>query len=211
MPEIKLKAGIVVDPEVSGWRSVPGWFSHDAPLTLLISTYQVRSVLEIGVLFGRATAFFCEQPTVESVTAVDPFKPFFWGDKPEGEDRMREIFNENMSRLGLYRPGGPLQVAEMPSASFFSRWNDPYDLVYIDGDHAREAIRGDLDSGSRVARKILCGDDFDTTHPAMCDEVLRFQLARPDIWLPIEITGNFWWTIRRSAVRELRGGAPKTP
>ncbi|MBI1778982.1 MAG: class I SAM-dependent methyltransferase [Proteobacteria bacterium] len=52
-----------------------------------------------------------------------------------------------------------------------------FDLVYVDGDHRMDAVRGDVAQGQRLVRPggILCGDDFDEPLEAVDAAFARAQ------------------------------------
>lgn len=41
------------------------------------------------------------------------------------------------------------------------------DLVYIDGDHTYEGVKLDIEMYGPLARKVLCGDDYDPEVPTV--------------------------------------------
>jgi hypothetical protein len=63
------------------------------------------------------------------------------------------------------------------------------DLVYLDAGHTYEDVAQDIQMYGPLARKVLCGDDFDVELPSVAG-VIRAV----DEFVPWRQTyGRFWW------------------
>jgi hypothetical protein len=173
---------------------VPGWFEDDDILDDLIRTLTVTSVIEIGALFGRATAYFLSKPQITRVTVVDPFDgAFFWGDRPPKCDRMFSEYRANLEALGHLR-SDRLHTYALRSSQVISP--PRADLIYLDGSHAYEDVIADLRKYAPLANRVVCGDDYEPLHPGVMQAVDEFYMRghqlsqRPD--------SDFWYFVKRS-------------
>lgn len=169
-----------------------GWFDDQSAEALkrLIKEHRIKTVVEIGTLFGKSTAFFCEN--VKEVRVVDPFDmSHFWGDLPEelkGVDMFSQFYH-NMKNLGYWGTKvlavfrGKSQdenvIKDVPKA----------DLIYIDGDHSYEAVKSDIINYIPKAKKLICGDDYDDLHPDVQEAVDELLPDR-------KVEGRLWYFIK---------------
>jgi predicted O-methyltransferase YrrM len=170
-----------------------GWFDEHnrEQLEKLIAQFQVRTVLEIGSLFGLSAAWFAKR--VEHVTCIDRWLE----DAPEMSnnnqvDTLRQlgvprdfyqVFLDNMAREGVEHKvtlirGRSNEVADQaPSV----------DLVYIDADHSYAGCLSDIRLYVPKARKIICGDDYG---PRPGYGVME---AVTEVFPEHKNYGPFWW------------------
>lgn len=144
-----------------------GWFpaEHEEILGKLIKEQGIDTVLEIGSFIGRSTRFFAQR--VQYVTAIDPFKAWTDKDRPNGDtlsfgDDFFDKFRDNMIAADVW---GKIYAIRDTSRnaieSFYPRLKVGYDLIYIDGLHDYDSVRFDLEHYAPLAKKVLCGDDYD--------------------------------------------------
>jgi predicted O-methyltransferase YrrM len=110
------------------------------------------AIVEIGSYCGRSTAFLAagsKSVHREQVIAIDHFRG-----SPEHQAGARfasaalardgttfERFRDNLERVQLFDQVQPIQAASLETAS---RWSAPVRLLFIDGEHAYESVRGDF-------------------------------------------------------------------
>jgi hypothetical protein len=134
-------------PAIDGWmnRLELNWLYQVAKMA--------GSVAEIGCWKGKATHAICSG-CKGTVYAIDHFK----GTPEDGHevlnDEIYDSFKQNTAGFDN------LQVLRMPSAEA-AKEIDQVDVVFIDGDHAYEAVKQDLDAWDSKARKLICGHDYD--------------------------------------------------
>jgi len=111
-------------------------------------------IVEIGSLCGRSTAFVSAGSKAvrrEEVVAVDHFKG-----SPEHQAGQQcasgtlardgttyQSFRENLLRVKLLDHVRPIQTNSLEAAA---RWSGPIRLLFIDGEHSYESVRGDFDA-----------------------------------------------------------------
>lgn len=175
------------------WRDVPGWFQDDDILDSLISRYGVSSVIEVGALFGRATAYFLSKPAITRVTVIDPFDgSYFYGDRPPGCDDMLHYYCRNLDALG--HNSDRLRTYAKRSQDLASP--PRADLIYLDGSHTYEDVLADLRKFGPLTNSIICGDDYEPSHPGVIQAVYEQLGHAPHLWLRTGVgVSDFWYWI----------------
>lgn len=111
----------------------------------------IGAIVEIGSYMGRSTAFLAagaKRTGREKVYAVDHFKgspehqrgEHFATPVLETEGTTFGRFQANLQRLGLSDQVVPIRSS---SAEAAANWQGPIRLLFIDGDHAYDAVRRD--------------------------------------------------------------------
>ena len=109
------------------------------------------AVLEVGSLYGRSTCYLAagsKRNGRETVVAVDTFQgspEHQAGQAAEQADIVREgstfkTFLRNLARHDLADWVRPLKMTSEEAAA---QWSGPIRLLFLDGDHAYEAVRRD--------------------------------------------------------------------
>lgn len=127
-----------VPDDLPGFRfpwDVDGWLRSEEGRELARLATGKR-VLEIGSYLGLST--ICLAQTAERVTAVDTFD----GRGTSAPDNTFEGFSRNLSAYGLTEKVSSYTGTIQGLASRGQR--SCYDLIFIDGDHSREAVESDI-------------------------------------------------------------------
>lgn len=121
-----------------------GWMSPDELEWLRTTAATMSSVAEIGVLRGRS-AFALLTGCPGPVYCVDP-----WSDP--GDHAYRGFMEEcgHFPNLVAVRGLSPAAAAHVPDV----------DMVFIDGDHAYESVRADIEAWLPKTRQLICGHDY---------------------------------------------------
>lgn len=120
-----------------------------------------RRVLEIGSAYGYSTIVMAQ--VAEHVTAVDPHSGY--GSLPGSYDRMLANLNAyQVDNVTLIRCSSQIALAGLALLAL------PYGLVFVDGDHRREAVEHDALRGLSLLAPggtLACHDYGEAT----CGEV----------------------------------------
>lgn len=99
-----------------------------------------QNILEIGSHEGASTVWFSDwmlDHSESKLTCVDPFiEPYCFFEECDP----RDSFYRNIS---LSEHGDRINVYEELSSEFFSRGNDDFTIVYVDGDHNEQPVLED--------------------------------------------------------------------
>jgi len=102
-------------------------------------------ILEVGALRGRSTAslaFGCEG-TRKRVYSIDTFRGTHAKTDVQGDQFFLGEFLKNMDVCGLTDYVTPLVGF---SSEYWGVWDRPLGLLFIDGGHDYETVRGDVDA-----------------------------------------------------------------
>ena len=113
--------------------------------------------LEIGCFEGRSAMFIGEQENTKEITCVDTFQGT---EEQKGVD-FDLVYNncsKNLSSLSKIKT----KLIKDTSDNFFSKSNDKFNLIYIDGYHVYEYVKKDFINSMKYLEKngILICDDF---------------------------------------------------
>lgn len=123
------------------------------------------NTLEIGVAAGDYSRLMLDTLSIKSHTLLDPWLN-------EGDETRSQWFKENNDANKSYEfvvdrfKDDPVIINREFSHEFLIRTlkesNQPYDLIYVDGDHHAEAVYLDLVLSWEILKSggILAGDDY---------------------------------------------------
>lgn len=138
----------------------PDWFSSRPWATIKMLLGEPKNILEIGVFEGRHTKW-CIDNFDCTVTCVDPYISY-----PDYTPNMEEVlasFLENIpeDRVVLYHDKFYKVYPILYNAINVLGTDDPFDYIYVDGDHTTCACLHDFVGSinlSRTGTKILIDD-----------------------------------------------------
>jgi predicted O-methyltransferase YrrM len=115
----------------------------------------VRNILEIGSYEGRSAIFFLNYFNASKITCVDT-----WLGSHEHVRKMEEIEKNFDNNLKLYE--NKLIKHKTTSDNFFLTNKLLFDLIYIDGLHAYDQVKSDLENAYKFLRPkgYLLIDDY---------------------------------------------------
>lgn len=134
-------------------------------------------VLEIGAYAGAsaiewATALMKHRVPGARVYSVDPWGryldlsrnrrlPYRIMNHALASGKIFEMFNHNVAAAGLSAVCVPIKGDSADALARFGK--DAFDLVYIDGDHKRDAVKADILRSVALLKDggLLCGDDLE--------------------------------------------------
>jgi predicted O-methyltransferase YrrM len=139
-------------------------------------------ILEVGSHYGRSTHALLSGCRGQ-VIAVDP-----WQDTTrEGKPR-QQVFRQFIQNVGHFPNFGIMRMPSTKAARFFQ--DKSLDMVFIDGNHAYDHVKADIEAWLPKARKLICGHDFSKNWPGVVQAVEelfpdRYELVgdRCSIWM----------------------------
>lgn len=167
---------------------IAGWFpdANRKVLKDLMVRFNIRDVIEVGSFVGKSTALFALY--ADMVYAVDPFVMWEEGRKEAATavqygDDFYEQFLLNMKEAGVLEKIMPIRMTGKEAIE--KVFNTPVDLVYIDAAHDYESVLEDLKMYGPLAKKFICGDDYDVHWPGVMQAV-------DEIYPQRQVYGNLW-------------------
>jgi predicted O-methyltransferase YrrM len=156
---------------------IPGWFTevNAAAFSAVIAEKRPQTVVEIGSYLGRSSALiglslqkFSHNPRLVS---IDPHT----GDRQQkeflGADELptAKLFELHMVGLGLK---GLLDIRVATSSDVALTWEDPVDLIFVDGWHSYDAVLEDGRAWTPhlTGDGLICFDDYGN-YPEVKDAV----------------------------------------
>jgi predicted O-methyltransferase YrrM len=134
--------------------------------------------LEIGCFEGGSTVYLakaCQRRRIDRVTAMDLFTGTpSWGQSRDTEATARQRIAEyGLDRVVTFVRADSRQYA----------WDEPIDVLHIDGDHAYEAVRADAAKYVPFLTEggIVVFDDYDAAHPGVLRAVHELLVAFPSL------------------------------
>lgn len=172
----ELTAKRMREPQSELWKKAGAFFKPNLErgvlIYSLIKKFQLDSYLEIG--FGRgysalcAAKAFAELGNDGHVFVIEP-----------------QVDDNHMQVLGNVFPSewtSRIQIARAKSEDALPKMQDRYDLVYIDGDHTKQAVRGDYEGIKDLWTCFLLMDDYHL-EPGT-DANIQVNEALEDVELP---------------------------
>jgi SAM-dependent methyltransferase len=138
---------------------VRGWMRENERLFLKRLAFG-KDVLELGAYEGLSTVTMAA--TARRVTAVDTFDGRA---TPEPKETL-DILVGNLEAVGLR---AKVRVCRGTTEEVLPTLEGPFDLVFIDCDHAYEAVRGDIRRSLPLLKPggVLALHDYDAGHPGV--------------------------------------------
>jgi hypothetical protein len=168
-------------PDIPGWMSTP-------ELNWLYETARgMQSIVEIGCWKGRSTyALLSGCPG--TVHAVDHFRgSLYEREVKHREAQTTDLYAEFLRNVGGF---GNLVVHRMASSDAAAQIAEA-DMVFIDGGHSFDEVCADLEAWLPVARKLICGHDYQFPPVLMAVHQYFETVENP--------VGKIWVGIQRKA------------
>lgn len=175
------EALLTAPPVAHYYHTLPGWFAaEDIYARMVREAADGAHFVEIGSWVGQSTSFMAVEIANSRkrirFDAVDTFRgtagddPMLAAVKAQGGS-VRGEFDKNLAPVKDF-----VRVVQAPSVEAAGRYPDnSLDFVYIDGDHAEEAVYADIQAWARKVRPggWLAGDDATYAHPGVIRACMR--------------------------------------
>lgn len=160
------------------WR-IPGLYRRDEAAFLYRLARRKGTLVEIGCWMGRTTSLLVQAASVwgARVVTVDPFAPM-----PAPHPRASpERWRANLRGAGLTPPELIQRRSDQAGEDFAA----PIALLFIDGDHAREAVLTDLELWApkvQIGGVVALHDMFYPTIAGVAAAVAEWWAPRRHMW-----------------------------
>jgi hypothetical protein len=141
---------------LAGGKSILFVHDDEIPLLAWLAEQSRVGIVEIGCLYGGSTALILENKNFSvPFTSIDPFVPDSMGKENVGGEK------QALRNIAAY--AGPLDKHKFRLIADYSYhvspgWNQPIDLLWLDGDHEYDGVKRDFEewrgfvaSGGRIA------------------------------------------------------------
>ena len=168
-------------------NSFLGSLSLDNRITmgLLVNHFRIKSVIEIGTLFGFTANFFNSMEL--EVTTVDNYtwEPF------EMTPEEHKEFTRNVLHIDVNQV--VLNLEEDSRDQMRKKCPRNVDMVFIDADHKYDSVIKDLEYAYETATKLIVGHDYlPVVHQDVVDAVDKFVDKNN---LKLETKGNLFYIV----------------
>jgi precorrin-6B methylase 2 len=165
-------------------QSIPCYMSTDecvALFELAKETPKSGRIVEVGCLYGGATAMLCLGQPSAKVTIFDDFS---WQPLTEMRNNAATL-RANLEKVGV---SNEIEIHEGDSRTQAREWEQPIDLLVIDGGHSLPYIQADLANLGPHANVIACHDYDNPVWPTIRQAVEAFIRQHTE-WQVAELTG----------------------
>ena len=145
-------------------NKIDGWMSLIELLFLYNKSLEMRIIVELGPYKGRSTFALCSGCKGAVITIDD----FSMSD--------RQTLEKNVGHFNN------LKIIESNSSD--TQGIEEIDMVFIDADHAYEAVVEDIKAWLPLTKKFICGHDYDLPE---VKQAVQETIGEPD-----EVVGSIW-------------------
>lgn len=149
---------------------------------------------EIGVLNGDNAKRMLERLSIEKLYLIDPYEPYIQIDGKKFNPRAS--FDVAKQKLAKFGKKAVFIVKE--SSEAVDEVPDNLDFVYIDGNHAFEFVKKDIELYYPKIRSggVLGGHDFSPRFLGVCQAVINFSLKTKPYGLEVYGIKTDWFIIK---------------
>jgi len=172
-----------------------GGKSFPRPMTEFLKGYFGRKGLvgaEIGVALGHHTENILKVLSIEKLFLIDPYEPYY------EEGKLITQFSKKLllAKENLTRFKDKVEFIRKKSSEALELIPNDLDFIYIDGNHAYEFVKKDIQLYYPKVRKngVIGGHDFSVNFLGVCKAVLEFVNDND-----LELHGRIWdwWVIKK--------------
>jgi hypothetical protein len=182
-----MQTDLIADSEYDDF-GINGWMGEDELVWLYEKAKEMSSIVEIGSWFGRSTHALLSG-CKGTVYAIDTFL----GSPSEIDGahafaKTGDVLVEFLKNVGHFKNLDAIQEDSCIASKMFA--DNSIDMVFVDGDHAYEAVKKDLECWYPKCRKLFCGHDKDQDGvPKALEELGKpyFHAAGTLWFIPIQL------------------------
>lgn len=137
-----------------------GFYINFEAVAKLFSFNSIQNAIEVGSDFGRSTRNIASLlPTGGKLYAIDTWD---FTNECQYDNTRYHPFLSNVVHTGLTDKIYPIKKPSQDAIEIFKLLRLTFDFIYLDGDHATEAVKRDLELyyPQLSATGIICGDDW---------------------------------------------------
>lgn len=130
-------------------------------------------IVEIGGLYGGMTCVLGLANPKARIVVIDEFS---WSPREDLEKASSAYLLKNAASAGVTN----VRVIVGDSREIGKTWNQPIELLWIDGGHSYEYVKSDLDKFGPHAKRIALHDYGNEFWPSIRQAVEAYLKAHPD-------------------------------
>lgn len=158
------------------WQAAPSWTSEAERAEMIELARQVPEnglIVEIGGLYGGMTCVLGLANPKARIVVIDEFS---WSPREDLEKASSAYLLKNAASAGVTN----VRVIVGDSREIGKTWNQPIELLWIDGGHSYEYVKSDLDKFGPHAKRIALHDYGNEFWPSIRQAVEAYLKAHPD-------------------------------
>lgn len=165
------------------------------PMTEFLKThFEARDLVgaEIGVGFGENAENMLRVLSIRKLFLIDPFQPYLQDGELITRWYSKSVFSTE-NRLSKFKD--KIEFVRRESSKASNLIPDNLDFVYVDGNHAYQFVKKDLQLYYPKVREngVIGGHDFSIGSLGVCKAVIRFVNENN---LNLQGRGVDWWIIK---------------
>jgi len=138
-------------------------------------------IVEIGCLYGGTTGVLALANPFARVQTIDTFE---WH-PPDDVETSPALLYQNMEKIGAEN----VEVLEADSRVIWKHWQDPIDLLFIDGGHSYEWVFSDLSHFAPFSQ-VMALHDYDNPFWKTIRQATEDFLEKHPLWYLDEVVGT---------------------
>jgi len=164
--------------EIASGLGGSAWLLHG-----LVRSLKPEVVVEIGSAQGKSACYIgmaLKEIGEGKLYAIDPHTRTDWND--QGPEDTLQIMTENIKKLNLQKH---VEIVRQTSVEVRAWWKLTIDMLFIDGDHSYEGVKGDWEMFSPFVRPF----GVVIFHDTIWDLKPDMQYHRADMGVPKFVDG----------------------
>jgi len=144
-----------------GYQHWISMISDHELLIELIEKYNIKSFFEVGTWEGYTALLVNQHPNIEKQKALDINKDM----EVEYDKRFKNHHLREKEFYGSYFKDTDIELEFCDSTKYIPKYNEQYDMVYIDGNHTYDYVKKDTELAFKLNPKVIIWHDYHSGHP----------------------------------------------